>query len=266
LPSVRWSEIFHHAVLGRYDTPGRAEAVVVAGNLAYVADGSVGLQVIDVSNPMAPVRVGGYDTGGDALDVAVAGGIAYVADGGGLEIIDVSIPAAPVRLGGYDAENSAQGIAVAGNIAYLTDNISGLQIIDVSNPASPVWLGEYHSPDYLYLPFKVTVADGIAYLAAGVICGGIEAGLDCGGLQIIDVSNPALPTLLGKYDDSDTNDLGVCNDVAIAGSTVYLSCGVLSVIDVSNPNKPIEIENSGGRLWRDGCRRYRLCCARFIRC
>ena len=40
--------------------------MAVAGNYAYVADGA-GLQVIDVSNPANPVRVGGYDTSGYAL-------------------------------------------------------------------------------------------------------------------------------------------------------------------------------------------------------
>jgi hypothetical protein len=36
--------------------------VAVSGNYAYVADGNAGLQVIDVSNPANPQRVGGYDT------------------------------------------------------------------------------------------------------------------------------------------------------------------------------------------------------------
>ena len=43
------------------------EDVVVSGNYAYVANGEDGLQVIDVRNPAAPVRVGGYDTPGVAL-------------------------------------------------------------------------------------------------------------------------------------------------------------------------------------------------------
>jgi hypothetical protein len=64
--------------------------------MAYVADGERGLQIIDVSNPSAPVRRGGYDTSGNALDVCVSGDLAYVADGYGLQIIDVSNPAAPV--------------------------------------------------------------------------------------------------------------------------------------------------------------------------
>ena len=42
---------------------------------------TAGLQVIDVSNPANPLRVGGYDTSGYAWGVAVVGNYAYVADG-----------------------------------------------------------------------------------------------------------------------------------------------------------------------------------------
>ena len=60
---------------------GAPYAVAVSGNYAYVAAKNAGLQVIDVSNPANPQRVGGYDTSGSALGVAVSGNYAYVADG-----------------------------------------------------------------------------------------------------------------------------------------------------------------------------------------
>jgi hypothetical protein len=44
--------------VGGYDTSGQAWDVAVSGNYAYVADGTNGLQVIDVSNPANPQRVG----------------------------------------------------------------------------------------------------------------------------------------------------------------------------------------------------------------
>ena len=36
--------------LGGYDTSGQARGVQVVGNLAYVANGFAGLQILDVSN------------------------------------------------------------------------------------------------------------------------------------------------------------------------------------------------------------------------
>ena len=82
--------------VGGYDTAGQAWGVAVAGNYAYVADDTAGLQVIDISNPANPQRVGGYDTAGYANGVAVVGNYAYVADGhAGLQVVDISNPANP---------------------------------------------------------------------------------------------------------------------------------------------------------------------------
>ena len=46
--------------VGYYDTPGEAIGIQVVGTLAYVADGSSGLRIINVSNPSAPVEIGYY--------------------------------------------------------------------------------------------------------------------------------------------------------------------------------------------------------------
>jgi len=72
---------------GGYDTSGIARGVAVSGGYAYVADGSGGLVVVDVSDPTKTLA-GGYDTSDYARGVAVAGGYAYVADsGGGLVVV-----------------------------------------------------------------------------------------------------------------------------------------------------------------------------------
>jgi len=44
--------------VGSLDTPSHAYGVAVADNIAYVADASAGLRVIDVSNPASPVELG----------------------------------------------------------------------------------------------------------------------------------------------------------------------------------------------------------------
>ncbi|MCH8333524.1 hypothetical protein IIC65_06275 [Candidatus Sumerlaeota bacterium] len=77
-------------------TPGLARDVAVSGSLAYVTDELSGLQIIDVSDPSAPVLVGSYDTPGIALRVAVSGSLAFVADyKGGLQILRYTGPVPP---------------------------------------------------------------------------------------------------------------------------------------------------------------------------
>ncbi len=65
--------------------------VRAADNLAYMAFGTYGLLVMDVSNPSVPACVASFTTTGSAQRVSVAGNRAYVAMGdGGLQIIDVT--------------------------------------------------------------------------------------------------------------------------------------------------------------------------------
>jgi hypothetical protein len=78
----------------------------VAGDLAFVTDGSSGLQIINITNPSAPTLTGTYDTTQTANDVTVAGDLAFVADGfSGLQIINITnrrfqpSPAATTRRG-----------------------------------------------------------------------------------------------------------------------------------------------------------------------
>jgi hypothetical protein len=96
------------------------------------------LQVIDISNPANPQRVGGYDTSGNAQGVAVSGNYAYIADGEeGLQVIDVSNPASPQQVGGFATGGIAYDVAVSGNYAYVADEVGGLMIFEVSGVLRP---------------------------------------------------------------------------------------------------------------------------------
>jgi hypothetical protein len=61
-------------LVGSYDTPNYANDVFVSGDLAYVANDTSGVQIIDVSNPSSPQLRGSYDTPGSAWGVFVSGG------------------------------------------------------------------------------------------------------------------------------------------------------------------------------------------------
>jgi hypothetical protein len=123
--------------------------VVISGNYAYLADGTNGLQVINISNPANPQRVGGYDTRGRSLGVVLSGNYAYVADDfAGLQVIDVSNPANPRRVGG-NGLFTAFDVVVAGNHAFVAGFGDGLVILDVFRPSlrlepvSPQQPGEF---------------------------------------------------------------------------------------------------------------------------
>jgi len=74
-------------------TPGQATEVIAVGELALVADGGGGLQVIDLA-PDPPVIVVGHPTAAGAFNVTVVNRWAVVACGdGGVEIVEIFAPA-----------------------------------------------------------------------------------------------------------------------------------------------------------------------------
>jgi len=104
---------------------GTASALSIDNNYAYIACGTSGLQIINVSNPALPVLAGSYDTPDWAYGVAVSGGYAYVADySSGLQIINVSNPASPALAGSYNTPGNTEVVAVSGAYAYVADYYS----------------------------------------------------------------------------------------------------------------------------------------------
>jgi hypothetical protein len=212
---------------GTFDTSGIARAVTVAGRYAYVADGTSGLQIIDISNPASPALVGTFDTSGDASDVTVVGRYAYVADDtSGIQIIDISNPASPALVGTFDTsfdEDNAYAVTVAGRYAYVAYFDNALEIIDISNPTNPVPTGTLFSS---FFASDVTVAGRYAYVAHGET-----------GFQIVDISNPTNPTLTGEFDNGS---IEFASGVDVVDRYAYVAYGLsgLQIIDISNPATP----------------------------
>ena len=208
----------------------------MSGNYAYLAGWKygggleqAGLEVIDVSNPANPQRVGNwmYDFGFGGSDsrvqaVAVRGNYAYVVDAvWGLQVINVSNPANPQWVGGDFASGANLDVAVSGNYAYVADGTLGLRIVNVSNPANPQQVGSYNTSGEAY---GVALSGNYAYVA------------DWGaGLQVINVSNPANPVRVGGYDTS-----GYGQGVAVSGNYAYVADGNwgLLIFGLARPESP----------------------------
>jgi hypothetical protein len=232
----------------------QCQDVAISGDYAYVASGTFsGLRVLDVSNPAAPVEIG-YAINGDpppagaawmARRVSVSGNFAYVLYFDGLftytnfrlYVYEVSNPRAPRQMGYVRLPDDCLSLAVQNNYAYVTatGNIQnpflGLKIIDISDPAHPAEAGSVETS--IYYPRCVSVADNIAYVAAGV------------SLIAYDVTDPALPTECGRYSlDPGPNSTDIAC-VTVRDSYAYLldSAFGVRVLDVSNPAEMREIGN-----------------------
>src|SRR5207249_4115261 len=168
--------------------------ISVPGNPAHTD-----LAVVDLRVPTAPSILGRITVLGGGLGVKVLGSLAYVSTGSaGLQIVDVSNPSVPRILATRDTPGVAWDVAVANGYAYVADDTS-VQVIDVRTPSNPVIVGSLATP-----------ADVVA--VAGSRLYALSYGRD---FKIIDVTNPAAPSLL-----STSASFGAA-DIAVVGSAAY---------------------------------------------
>jgi peroxiredoxin len=115
--------------------------VLVSGTTAYVADGALGVVVLDVSDPLAITEVGAVPVPGTATDLALDGTWLYVAAGsGGFSVVDVSAPSAPALVSTVSGSGTVVAVEHdAGRlfVAAWTD----ARVYDVSDPAAPRFIG-----------------------------------------------------------------------------------------------------------------------------
>ena len=117
---------------------------------------------------------------------------------------------------------SISNVVVAGNYAYLGQG-QDMLVIDITNVANPLEVGKITTPS---LVNNIALSGNYAYLANGD-----------NGLSIVDISDPALPTIVGSY----AYYSGYAYSVAVSGDHAYIANGNsgLIIVDLKNPAVPI---------------------------
>lgn len=250
---------FNPKRLGSYDSLGFADGVALseagASTYAYIAGQprpngiGGGLQVVDVSDPANPKRLGGYGEGVKGISkVIVSGNLAYSASSWGsncgLETLDVSDPAHPRRIGAMTNAGTL-ALALAGQHLYALTaggQVEELQVIDVRDPVSPQLLGVYQTEGRAY---EFAVSDGLAYMLQQGASN--ETNASGNRLLVIDVSYPSAPKRIGAY-ACDIRD-GFYRSIAISGHYAYLlTDSGLDVLDISDPRQPRKVGKNSAVL------------------
>lgn len=147
--------------LGRNTSASEAHGVAVQGNYVYVADGSGGLKVFNVTVPQNSLLAGQYTTNGDAQGVEVAGNFAYLSDAQkGWMIFDISTPTSPSLISTVPC--NALNSFVDGNTAYIAAGTNGLKKVNITTKSLPAVTGSY-APAGINVR-DVSVVGGYAYI------------------------------------------------------------------------------------------------------
>ncbi|MCO6474175.1 MAG: beta-propeller domain-containing protein [Melioribacteraceae bacterium] len=245
---------------------GQVADVFVEDNYAYVSIRTIGMVVIDVSDPSNMILMGtGVSYNWYAAQIFYHDGYVYLVDGGGIMIYDVSDPANPVYIYQLFADG-INDVYVQGNFAYIASKYSGLIIYNVEDPALPLLVGVLEGN---YWGNSVAVNGTTAYLAASQGFKVIDvtdntspqeiASLDVnanylfydngtvymvetawGGTLLIDVTNPLSPNIVGEL---EAGTYYRPQSIITSGNLMIVCNGGLTIFDASNPSNIVHLSD-----------------------
>lgn len=259
---------------------GAAETLAKEGNTVYVARHADGVDVIDVTNPVAPVKLTTIDPDGpgnatvDVWDVQVLNDVLYVFNKGsaidpnpdkgnwtGVYMYDVSNPATPVEVGaivwgkhpwhhlGAWTQSGAVGLIAGVPHLFVCSSISTeVEVFDVSNPAVAVWKSTVFRPAWKASQ-ETVYQDGKLYTAWGTE-----------GFTIDDISTPDTPVRLGHQPytgpsvvNGGLRTLCPTPDGQHVVTGEYTTQGDVRLWDVRNPGAITQVASwrlgTGALLW-----------------
>ncbi|OGU45142.1 MAG: hypothetical protein A3G43_12830 [Ignavibacteria bacterium RIFCSPLOWO2_12_FULL_56_21] len=214
------------------------EGVATSGTYAYVAAGSAGFKIFDISTPATPVPVASVDSLAYCESVVISQPYAYIAANtvsdytGRSFIIDISTPSAPVyksTIMGYGGYH--QYMSVRGGYAYICDYNNGLQVINVTVATNPT--------NVISIPSGSRAASIVFDGNYGYVAHGDS------GMLVYNVANPAAPSFAGKITTTGRAAFLSYGSVTVGGSPVghifvanRAPVSGISGINVSNPVSP----------------------------
>ncbi len=217
--------------MGELPLASNPEGVFIHGNHLYIAGGTDGLIIADVSEPTSPKIIGSLK-GKNVTDVFYLNGFVFGIGGTSFYSFDVKNPASPVLKKELSVLSNPQRLTVRGKGAYVADGSGGLKVINLNDPANPVFSNSYSTGDSV---------KGVVLSGKRVFLAEENSGLRI--LEVNNIENPTVFNLKGNFKIS-----GITNAIAMTGSYVYLlsaSSGIW-VIDVSNPSNDLYCPGSSG--------------------
>ncbi|MBN2441402.1 MAG: hypothetical protein JXJ04_08645 [Spirochaetales bacterium] len=272
LSTVDLSDPLHPENVSDFNCGGTIQTIKKRGEYIYVCswNETAGLQIIDISDPLAPVRIGSLIV--NMLDFTISDDYLYGVSEDILYIINISDPGVPTIVGELARDFRTETIYAAGNYVYLSyhpgDPMTRLDCINAVNPAQPFVQSTMTLPywnyslavkdHYLYYTCNTTTSHACCVyildiaqpgnpVYAGLIDGGgfthsmtvknkiLYMADGFGGMKIVDVSDPAQPINLSRVSMEDTLR------IAVSGDYAYCASGKngMSTIDISDPAQPV---------------------------
>jgi hypothetical protein len=209
---------------------GYSYKLALNDSIIYVAAAAFGVNVVNVSNPLAPFAVASNLAIKPAKSFRLFGSYLFTAiSESGIKIADVTIPSQPDIRGGIQNPGYAIGITSTADSAYLVVACGemGCAIYDIRDMQGG--FGSYREVGWTDTPgyaVDITVMGNrpIAFLACGT-----------GGLQVVDFSDTTNVRVVGSYATG-----GYAKEILYRNNRVFVTTELrgLQIISVEDPTSP----------------------------
>jgi hypothetical protein len=213
--------------------------VKVRADHCYVAQGSAGsgsLYVLNVANPASPWQEGVL-SGITGEDIYLVDALLFMP---GFDVVNVADSSRPVLVSQTSVGGYPQGVWADDSVrlGFVAADYAGLHVLTLADVSSPVLdttlLGVNSSVD-------IAVSRGTACVASYTT-----------GVVVLDVSDPATPREVGRYDSAEASR---AQAVVLSDSLLYMGGfltpppvprEILHAVDVSDPSRPRKVGLGAG--------------------
>ncbi len=220
---------------------GPSFSVVVSENIAYIAERSDGIEILDMSDPSSIEEISQfYDEEGIAsfYDLTIDDNLLYAASGQtGLSIFNISDIQSEfsliANLRGFSniSTYKTKFVRIVNDLAFLDRNDRGFSIIDISDPLAPVIISNVTMDTNSE---NIAIKDNYVYV--------VGYGT---GIEVFDISDINAPILVASYEPeiSGLGDLRT-HDIKIVDNLAYIAMDEgLGVYNITDPFN-VEFVNS----------------------
>lgn len=153
-----------------------------------VIDEHSGIEVFDISNPMAPILTAFENVPMLPINVDVVGNYAYVTDEWNLNVVDVTNKSDPQWLSKAACDGDAWDVKVRNNYAFVTNRQdSALLVLNVSDPRFPSRVTKLTLDTVSFWPTSIELRDHYAYIRGS------------SRIKIVDIASPTAPAIVGTW-------------------------------------------------------------------
>ncbi len=251
-------------ILGTHPTWDMAKALSKRNNQLFIADGTAGLQIFDISDAASPQWLAHIDTPGYARDVEAVDQRTFILDSYlGLVVIDNHEVRSPRIVASLPLPGNPRSMARDGDLMFITCSDQGLAVANIADPDHPTLLHILDIPshardvavqgnllavsdqeDLIQLYTMVTpqvfnlrgsiyqqnlYTQKLAFHNGLLLCGGYGQ-----GLGIINVDDPDTPFIQGQQYSS----LGDFSAFTMIGDRLIAANAAVDLVDFSTPQQP----------------------------